>query len=496
MNRLKCMIVAFVVGLGSASLAQNQQHAGLEPPPDGSPQWGQILAEDAQAFHDIVLENHPGAVDPANAGFNLKLDAGLELALTRARTATTRGAYVYALLQYVSSFDDGHLQFKNDFFPPPTKVREWPGFLTRDIGGREVVFVREGAADPPLGSTLVECDGHSPKWLLDNRVIRYNIHWALEGPRQQISSNLFYQADNPYSLQPTTCIFKARNQRKTYHLDWHPIPAKARWSELLAPIYSRTNAGISLHQLGDGYWIDAGSFDSDNKGDVDLLNRLVHLVKDQAPLLRSSRFIVLDLRGNVGGNSYWSDAIAKAIWGDAYVAAREEQNIHIDYRVSAGNIARIKELVAREQDTGDDAEVAQKRKLEAAMTAAAEAGEQLYRFQDETVISQPFADSPVSAKAYVITDNLCASSCLDAVDLWKALGAKQVGRPTSADTYYMDVRRFDLPSGLGWGVLPMKVYRGRHRRSNVPQIPDFLYKSDLSDTAALERFILELNSHA
>ena len=316
MNRLKCMIVAFVVGLGSASLAQNQQHARREPPPDGSPQWGQILAEDAQAFHDIVLENHPGAVDPGKCW--LQLATGCRPGASSYESPhcdNPRRLCVCASAVTSSSFDDGHLQFKNDSFPPPTKAREWPGFLTRDIGGREVVFVREGAADPPLGSTLVECDGHSPKWLLDNRVIRYNIHWALEGPRQQISSNLFYQADNPYSFQPTTCIFKARNQRKTYHLDWHPIPAKERWNELLAPIYSRTNAGINLHKLGDGYWVDAGSFDSDNKGDVDLLNRLVHLVKDQATLLRSARFIVLDLRGNNGGNSYWSRCHSKSNLG-------------------------------------------------------------------------------------------------------------------------------------------------------------------------------------
>ncbi|MDF3983047.1 hypothetical protein P3W24_15850 [Luteibacter sp. PPL201] len=45
--------------------------------------------------------------------------------------------------------------------------------------------------------------------------------------------------------------------------------------------------------------------------------------------------------------------------------------------------------------------------------------------------------------------------------------------------------------GLALAV-PMKVYRGRRRGSNVPLVPRDAYPGDLTDTAALERWIAGL----
>lgn len=100
--------------------------------------------------------------------------------------------------------------------------------------------------------------------------------------------------------------------------------------------------------------------------------------------------------------------------------------------------------------------------------------------------------SPPTAPVYVLTDWSCGSACLDAVDLWKALGAIQVGQETSTDTLYMDVRQDALPGGRVRVNIPMKVYRGRHRESNEPQVPRFTYSGDMSDTARLETWIAGL----
>ena len=83
-------------------------------------------------------------------------------------------------------------------------------------------------------------------------------------------------------------------------------------------------------------------------------------------------------------------------------------------------------------------------------------------------------------------------ACLDAADLWKALGAIQVGRETSADTLYMDVRQDVLPSGLTRIAVPMKIYRGRTRGSNEPLRPVHSYPGDLRDTDALAGWIAAL----
>jgi hypothetical protein len=89
----------------------------------------------------------------------------------------------------------------------------------------------------------------------------------------------------------------------------------------------------------------------------------------------------------------------------------------------------------------------------------------------------------------VITDPGCGSACLDAADLWLALGAVHVGQETSADTIYMDARKDALPSGIGRAIVPMKVYRGRKRGSNVPLTPAYVYRDSLADTQRLEVWV-------
>lgn len=55
----------------------------------------------------------------------------------------------------------------------------------------------------------------------------------------------------------------------------------------------------------------------------------------------------------------------------------------------------------------------------------------------------------LAGPVYLVTDYSCMSACLDAVDLWLALGAVHLSQETSADTLYMDIRHAKLPSGLG-----------------------------------------------
>src|SRR3546814_7509483 len=72
------------------------------------------------------------------------------------------------------------------------------------------------------------------------------------------------------------------------------------------------------------------------------------------------------------------------------------------------------------------------------VTAAHDRGEPLWRFTDPEPAKTPGKPpAPPAGPVYFITDSGCASACLDAADLWKGLGATQVGQETSADTLYM-----------------------------------------------------------
>ncbi|KAF1017088.1 MAG: hypothetical protein GAK31_00347 [Stenotrophomonas maltophilia] len=128
------------------------------------------------------------------------------------------------------------------------------------------------------------------------------------------------------------------------------------------------------------------------------------------------------------------------------------------------------------------------------MAQARARGEALWREPRQTPV---VATTPVAAaarnpaqKVFVVADASCGSACLDALDLWKQLGAVQVGVPTSADSLYMDIRPERLPSGLARISVPMKVFRGRPRGSNAPHLPDLPYSGDMRDSPALQGWLL------
>jgi hypothetical protein len=102
------------------------------------------------------------------------------------------------------------------------------------------------------------------------------------------------------------------------------------------------------------------------------------------------------------------------------------------------------------------------------------------------------ATPPLAGPVWLVTDASCGSACLDAVDLWRALGAVHVGRTTGADTRYLDVRQRRRPSGVTAKAMPMKVYRGRPRGANEPVVPVHRFDGDIADTAALEAWLASL----
>ncbi len=96
------------------------------------------------------------------------------------------------------------------------------------------------------------------------------------------------------------------------------------------------------------------------------------------------------------------------------------------------------------------------------------------------------------ARAILVTDSDCVSSCLDFADAVRLLpGMKHVGHTTNADTLFMEVRSVDLPSKLGSLVVAQKVYRNRPRGHNQPLVPHLEYDGRISDTETLRPWVLK-----
>ena len=93
-------------------------------------------------------------------------------------------------------------------------------------------------------------------------------------------------------------------------------------------------------------------------------------------------------------------------------------------------------------------------------------------------------------KVVLVTDEHCASACLDFADLVRSVpGAIHMGQATSADTLYMDIGRVALPSGNHL-VIPLKVWRNRLRGNNEVLQPDVPLQVDIRDDAAVRQAVL------
>ena len=474
------------------------QDAAAAPTP-APENWGVALAQDARAFHDAILDSHPGPVDVENPGFNARLEAGLATALDRARTADSHEAWYFALQAYAASFDDGHLGLSDWAGMGHVWTADWPGFLTGlrtgpDGERHEVVFSRDPAA-PPEGAVLIGCDGRPAEALAGEIIGRGAGRWSLASRRAVFASTLFVDQHNPWVRRAEHCEFRVGADVRGYVLTWRDLPNAVRDEGFAAARSPRFKSPIELRAWSGGQWIGLGGFNGDPaSADGIALTTLQTTVEARADEIREAPAVVFDLRGNGGGSSAWISALARTLWGEAEVRARAPQSLAVDWRASEKNIAMIEEYRVL---MGSNPEVLAWLTAAAdGMRAARAEGRPLWREPEEEGAppAPPAGPTPMKARTWVLTDAGCASACLDAVDLLKALGATHVGQETSADTVYMEVREEPLPDSRVTARIPVKVYRGRPRGDNETLVPVHEWTGDLSDSAGIEAWLAGLDA--
>lgn len=494
---MKRFLTAGAACLAMSSAVHTQALAQDAPaetpkPMDLPRDWSATLIQDATGLHDIMIDSHPGVHDTLNPAFKPRLEEGLTVALERAKTTTDAGGWWWALRAYVASFEDGHVGI-NITQPNYGFATRWPGFLTVYRGADQVVADRDAAdADaPPLGARLIDCDGAAAEALAEQRIGQFRGRWFLEAQRVLYGDWQFLSAQNPWIGEMRQCRFEADGATKTYALNWRATPEDiyARRAKLA----QRAATDFGLKHFDDGgFWISTPSFNGDPSSEVHAeLTALIADMKAKQEALRLAPYVVLDLRGNGGGSSHWSELMAQILWGDDWMASRFGPTTQaVEWRASDGNIAQMSEFLDQlRASNGSPQYIAWAESAVDGMKAAKAAGLPYWRSANdeapEDAAPPPPAPQLMAGRVYVLTDSSCASACLDAVDLWKIAGGVQVGRETSADTVYMDIRNPTLPSGLAQIAVPMKVYRGRARGNNEPQRPQYVIDGDMSDDAAL-----------
>jgi hypothetical protein len=425
-------------------------------------------------MHDLIRDNHPGPIDPENPDFLHWLDGGETGLLPQARRAASLHDYQLVLRDYANGFADGHIGVI--LKDKPDHV--WPGFLVRaDAPGDKLrVSVGAGDVDVRTGDTLVSCAGTPAQDLLTDHVLRPLLNAHVPQRLRLASASLMVTDADDIAGQWPDCVVSAAGGHRTIALHWRPITQPA-----LAVAEIRSSGidipATGLRQIGDVWLISMPSFYPRDDAETSRLQTLVAQVKAQAAHLHAARHVVLDLRGNDGGEDSWGIEVAEALWGISAVdSVGNMLPSTVEWRVSTRNDAAIRGDAARLAQQGQTEDANYYTKLARRMDGALLAHERFMREPGNPPGPVPHLVSPFAHPVYLLTTPHCASACLDVVDIATRLpGVVQVGLETSSDTDYLETATSPLPSGHASLRYAMKVFRGRVRGANVSYKPAIVW---------------------
>lgn len=467
--------------------------------PSSAQGWSELARKDVAAAYQITAENHPGMVDPNNPDFPKQLLQAKNHALALVSQVTNAYGYEAVIDRFSASLRDGHAgayATLPDVIPP---IRRWPGFNAVWRGDALWVYHSEETGIQ-AGMQLVSCDGKSIKSLMQDRVFAFAGQPDQPGHWWSYGGRLMLDDGNPFNPPLKQCQFLAADGNTvTRPLHWRNRPAEAM--QYVDAAYNGDQLPIGLswprQQIA---WIAMPTFDPEPQ-DVTLYETLFSTLKQQQATLLQAKAIVLDLRHNQGGSSYWSTQIAAELWGQAQVQARGQalfSQTEVWWFASPGNTAHVKSLYDVLQTQGQTSMLPWIQAVGQGMQKALETKQHFYVEKSDTQTqAQPAIpkDPPaLKAPVYVIVPGQCASACLDALDVFRLFdNTILVGAPSSSDSIYMDIRTQQLPSGLGQLIIPNKFYVNRPRGHGQYYSPALTHNQlDWSTQALLDKVLADL----
>jgi len=418
-------------------------------------QWRSITERDINAAYSITAHNHPGMFDVNNPTFPDLLNQAKAEALTLSAQASGPQAHVAAIARFSTILQDGHA----------------------------------GAFNISKGDVVSQCDGQSTDTLMRERIFKFHGEVAQPGHWWQQGWRLLIDEGNPFLTPLKECEFvKANGNTYTQVLNWSVRPKSA--SRHLENAYNGDELPIDLTWPDKNIaWIAMPSFSSTDKQTA-AYNKVFEKIQQQRSKLLTAKAVVLDLRHNQGGSSYWSSQIAKELWGEKVVEQKANDKSQVWWRASKDNTDYVESLFGVVKD---QPEVLKTLKTVAAGMALSLKNDAPFYVEQETNTLNNMPQNPLTTdfktKVFVIVPPQCASACLDALDKFKLFeNTTLFGAPSSADSMYMEVRLADLPSGLGKVIVPNKVYVNRARGAGSYYKPDIAYNGiDWTTNVLLEQ---------
>jgi len=425
--------------------------------------WVTITVGDLEQMHQTILDTHPGVADQDNPEFRQWTEEGLRQARTRAANVRNFYDYKRTLMFYANGFKDNHVEVR---FNVDSIRRQWPGFLPVAANNQLRVSLSR-VAEVPVGAVIRSCDG-TPAWqLLEQRVLQYRFNPRVTPLLERMGAFLFLNDPADAAAQIRQCELDVNGQPRQVNLSWRPVSGDEA-VRLQREALGLVAPPLGLHKLNGLWFVTMSSFQVNTPDQANEYRRFIADITAHQDALRREP-LVLDLRGVPGGVSLWGREVIRAIWGQPWIDYIGPQVRNAtDWRATPINVRLHEETAAQLESQGVASEARFYRDLAVRMRVAIAQGRPFVRTteSDSSERGQPPAN-PVAGPVYILTDGICASACLDFVDIAIRLpGARQVGLPTAADTNYIENRFFDLPSGLARLTSSTKVLRDRARRSN------------------------------
>jgi hypothetical protein len=493
MKRFRLPLLALVAACGLASAAEDAP-------------WRRMAEADLAAIRDTIDERHPGPLDTRNPAFAQWHARGYVEATQLTAKAGDFAGYERALRYYVNGFRDGHLGLSLDM---QSSRAWWPGIVMAYRGGAwRVHHVADDVPSPRVGDALVACDGMAADAFAEKNLLPYYGNPDIPSSKVRVAPRVFVEMSTEKPASPASCTFRGADGEHAVAMQWR----RTQWDRI-APLLQAAGVGtppaLGVRRVaGNGAWVSLPSFDAQGARIDAMKSTMAQLAKH-----RDAKYLVVDVRGNGGGSSYWGGQTLEAIYGEAWgawrdrEAQRKEAATYVEFRVSQATADHFRDEMPRmAQGAGKDSDTYRYfERIVAALDDAVAEGRPMLddRAIQRALFPPPPAESgaaPVPAyhgRVFFLTDASCASACLDFADrLLCAPDVVHVGGATSGDTTYMDVASRRLPSGSGTFGYATKVYRERARGHNASYAPALAWSGDPGDTASIEAWIAGLAQRA
>jgi hypothetical protein len=517
-NRI-CRVLAVSIAAMLASGVEAQAPAASLPEKPSAAAAGQALAlADLSAMESHIREHTPIPFDADNEAARLWLVEGFQRAKARVAKVVNEADWYYTLASFANGFRDPHLNVAPTGDLPAAK---WPGFVVAAVqteSGMNAVVVARDEADnsvPRVGDVITACDNEGLVTLANTRVFPYVLNPALPTDRRRAVSRLFVYRETSFETALGRCEVQSAaavepQPKRSITLQWREVPrdksANAAWWSRFNNINMGPTPAFGVSEPLPGVtWISVPTFQSGGDA-APKLEALLEEVGRRGVEMRRGRAIVIDTRGNGGGNSAWATKLAEAIFTAEILRKYRAPAVEaagVDWRASEGNVAYWlgwEQKMAREFGAFSGsrlfAQYVAKR-----MQDAIDEGKVFYRegsgktgLSGGATLTRPPRDAigPFPAKVYFLSNGSCGSSCLNFADqVLFVPGVKLVGSATSGDGMLMDVRSEVLPSGLARLTFPQKVARGRGRGNLEVYQPDIPYGGIWED-AVVRAWVLSM----